>query len=123
MESWEDFDDDEPVAVAQGAFEDDGFGDGDLKESWDDDDEADTNDGVKANGSAPAKKKRTVQQAIKEREALEAAKAAELAAKKADQQQQQEPLETEFERKARLAQTVRDADFQNALALLGGTKF
>lgn len=117
MDSWEDFDDEEPVAVAQGAYDEgNGFGDDDIKDSWDDDGD-DEKTATPTTNQAPSKKKRSLQQILKEREAQEAQKLKEMAEKKA--QMEKESLETEFERKARLAQAVRDADYQNAVALLG----
>jgi translation initiation factor 3 subunit J len=117
-DSWEDYEAEETIAVAQGAYvHDEGADDEDVKDSWDIDDD-DENEENQQQTNAPIKKKRTLQQAIEERKQAEEKKKQELLERRAKEQAETE--EDPAERRRRLAQLERDADMENTVDLFSG---
>ncbi|KAI3636198.1 hypothetical protein MIR68_005550 [Amoeboaphelidium protococcarum] len=114
-DSWEDQLDDQPIAVAEGAYANDQ--DDDVLDSWEDELEDESAD-TKVSTVAPPKKKKPLAQAIEERKQAEEKKRQEIAEKKA--QMEAELMEDPLERKKRLEQAVREADMQHATDLFSG---
>ncbi|KAI5477832.1 hypothetical protein MNV49_005916 [Pseudohyphozyma bogoriensis] len=101
------------VASKKGKFADEDVSDEDVKDDWDasDDEEVKKPVAKPAGPAPPIRQKGITKQKIAEREAAEAARAKELAARSADSPQ---------ERKARERAAMLKADMDNAAALFGG---